>query len=44
MIGVSRTVKQKAGRFRKNILKKIKNLIWQNKNKNFEDLDENWDD
>lgn len=43
MIGVARTVKQKAGRFRKIILKKIKNLIWQNKNKKFEDLDENWD-
>lgn len=44
MIGVSRTVKQKAGRFRKIVLKKIKDLIWQNKNKKFEDLDENWDD
>lgn len=43
MIGVSRTVKQKAGRFRKIILKKIKDLIWQNKNKKFEDSDENWD-
>ena len=43
MIGVSRTVKQQAGRFRKIILKKIKELIWQNKNKNFDQIDENWD-
>ena len=43
MIGAVRTIKQSAGRFRKKILKKIKNLIWQNKNKKFEDLDENWD-
>jgi hypothetical protein len=43
MIGAVRTVRQKAGRFRKIILKKIKNLIWQNKNKKFEDLDETWD-
>ena len=43
MIGAVRTIKQKAGRFRKIVLKKIKDLIWQNKNKKFEDLDENWD-
>jgi len=43
MIGVSRTVKQKAGRFRKIILKKIKNLIWQNNNKNWSSDNETWD-
>jgi len=43
MIGVSRTVKQKAGRFRKIILKKIKNLIWQNNNKNCSSDNETWD-
>ena len=43
MLGAVRTVRQKAGRFRKKVLKKIKNLIWQNKNKKFEDLDETWD-
>lgn len=43
MIGVNRTLKQKVGRFRKIILKKIKELIWQNKNNKFEDLDETWD-
>jgi hypothetical protein len=43
MLGAVRTVRQKAGRFRKLILKKIKDLIWQNKNKKFEDSTETWD-
>lgn len=43
MIGVTRTIKQQAGRFRKKVLKKIKELIWQNKNKRFDELDDNWD-
>lgn len=43
MIGVVRTIKQKAGRFRKIVLKKLKDLIWQNKNNTFDELDENWD-
>jgi hypothetical protein len=43
MIGITRNIKQKVGRYRKNVLKKIKNLIWQNKNFNFDELDENWE-
>lgn len=44
MIGVGRTIKQKAGRFRKLILKKAKDLFWQKKNESFELSDQNWDD
>jgi len=44
MIGAIRTIKQQAGRFRKKVLKKLKNLIWQNKNKNWNSLEENWED
>lgn len=43
MIGATRNIKQKAGRFRKLILKKIKEFIWQNKNDKFEDSTETWD-
>lgn len=31
MIGLKRNIVPKAGRFRKKILKKIKNLLWQNR-------------
>lgn len=44
MIGAIRTIKQQAGRFRKKVLKKLKNSIWQNKNKNWNTLEENWED
>ena len=43
MIGAVRTIKQKAGRFRKLILKKAKELFWDKKNNNFEDADQNWE-
>jgi len=43
MISVGRSMKPKAGRFRKYLLKKIKNMIWQNKNKKWGELDENWE-
>jgi len=44
MIGVQRTLKQKAGRFRKKIAEKLKNLFWHKKNETFDELDQNWDD
>lgn len=44
MIGVNRTLRQKAGRFRKKILEKIKDLFWHKKNERFDELDQNWDD
>jgi len=44
MIGVQRTLRQKAGRFRKKILEKVKDLFWHKKNERFDELDQNWDD
>ena len=44
MIGVTRSIKQSAGQFRKKILKKIKSLIWQNRDKNWNSGNDNWDD
>lgn len=43
MIGVTRNIKQKAGRFRKNVLKKIKDLIWKNKDQDWNNLNDNWE-
>lgn len=43
MIGITRHITQQVGRFRKKTLKKIKNLLWQNKNNDWEDLNQNWD-
>jgi hypothetical protein len=44
MIGVQRTIKQKAGRFRKIIIERLKDLFWHKKNDKFDELDQNWDD
>jgi|11_taG_2_1085331.scaffolds.fasta_scaffold34008_2 hypothetical protein len=44
MIGVQRTLKQKAGRFRKKIAEKLKNLLWHRKEKKFSNDNDNWDD
>ena len=44
MIGVVRSLKQKAGRFRKIALKKLRNLIWHNKDKNWNSLNDKWDE
>ena len=43
MIGVQRTLKQKAGRFRKKVIEKIKDLFWHRRNDRFENIDDNWD-
>ena len=44
MIGAVRNIKQKAGRFRKIALKKLKDLIWHNKDKNWNAENDKWDD
>jgi hypothetical protein len=44
MIGVQRTLKQKAGRFRKKIVEKLKDLFWHRKEKKFNNENDNWDD
>lgn len=44
MIGVQRTIKQQAGRFRKKILEKIKDLFWHRRNDRFDKIEGNWDD
>jgi len=44
MIGVNRTLKQKAGRFRKKVIDKLKQFFWHRKKESFDEMDENWDD
>jgi len=43
MIGAVRSIKQQAGRFRKYIIKKARELFWHKKNDDFEDADQNWE-
>lgn len=42
MITTGRTLKPTVGRFRKKILKKSKNSIWNLIQSNFDELDKNW--
>jgi len=44
MIGVNRTLKQKAGKFRRYIKKKLNDLFWHNKDKFWNAEDDKWDD
>lgn len=44
MIGAVRNIKQQAGRYRKYILKKLKEAFWDKKNIKFEDAEQNWED
>lgn len=44
MLSLKRTIQPRAGRFRKLILKKIKNLLWQNRNKNWNADNNQWND
>jgi len=43
MLSLKRTIQPSAGRLRKLILKKIKNLLWQNRNKNWDADNDQWD-
>jgi len=43
MLSLKRTIQPRAGRLRKLILKKIKNLLWQNRNKNWDADNDQWD-
>jgi hypothetical protein len=44
MIGLKRNIVPKAGRFRKFILKKIKDSLWQNKNDKWDTANDLWND
>jgi hypothetical protein len=44
MLSLKRTIQPRAGRFRKKILKKFKNLIWQNRNEKWQNENALWND
>jgi|5B_taG_2_1085324.scaffolds.fasta_scaffold00733_5 hypothetical protein len=44
MLSLKKTIQPKAGRFRKLILKKIRNFLWQNRNTKWENENALWNE